>query len=395
MKSNHELIDLRSDTATLPTEEMLEAIKQARLGDDAYGEDPTVNKLQNMAAVMLGKEDALFVTSGTQANLISLLTNTKFGDRVILEAGSHICCYEKEGLLTFARLAPWLIKGNLGALHPRDIETILERRDIQRQRTTLVCIENTHNRSGGTIVSPAETKAIGEVTHNYGLGLYMDGARIFNAAVAMGIDVRAFTEHVDNLMFCLSKGLSCPVGSIIAGSQEFINRARKMRKILGGEMRQAGIVAAPGIIALEKMVDRLKEDHANARLLAEKLNRIDGIAVDMRRVQTNIVLANVSSLGVDSGQFVSELKEMNMLVIAVDAHSVRMVTHRGIEKDHIEKALSIIESLKVVKTSKQPRTTSYHRRTPLRFTRRAPFLDFSIRRSQPRLSFRLKGNLIP
>jgi threonine aldolase len=346
MEKNKEFIDLRSDTVTLPTEEMLEAIRHAELGDDVYGEDPTVNNLEEIAARKLGKEAALLVTSGTQANLVSLMSNTKRGDMVILEAESHIYWYEVGGLSSIAGLLPWPINSNLGALNPKDIEVAIRPKDIHYPDTTLICIENTHNRFGGTTISPNQIKAIKDIAKAHSLKLYMDGARIFNAAVAMKVDVKEFTRHVDNLMFCLSKGLSCPIGSIVVGSQEFIERARKTRKILGGGMRQAGVIAAPGIIALEKMINRLEDDHRNARLLAEGLAKIKGISINLETVQTNIVHFDVSGLGVASDQFIAELKGYNILALTRDKNRVRMVTHRGIEKEHIEKTLNAVESVK-------------------------------------------------
>lgn len=339
------IIDLRSDTVTLPTEEMLEAIRNAELGDDVYKEDPKVNKLEEMAAKKMGKEAALLVPSGTMANLVSVMSNTKRGDCVILEAESHMYWYEVGGLSAVAGLLPWPVKGNMGALDPRDVEAAVKPRNIHFPETTLVCIENTHNRAGGTIVTPEQIEALRKVAEKHGLILYMDGARIFNAAVALKIDVRELTRHVDNLMFCLSKGLSCPIGSVIVGDSGFIERAEKIRKMLGGGMRQAGIIAAPGIIALEKMVDRLEEDHRNARLLAEGLAKVEGLHVDLRRVQTNIVLIDVSGLGVDANIFIKKLKERFVLASYHSRSIIRMVTHRGIEREDIEKTLSIIEEL--------------------------------------------------
>ncbi|MCD6469189.1 low-specificity L-threonine aldolase [Candidatus Bathyarchaeota archaeon] len=340
-----EVIDLRSDTVTLPTEEMLEAIRNAELGDDCYKEDPTVNRLEEMAAKKMGKEAALLVPSGTMANLVSVMSNTKRGDCVILEAESHIYWYEVGGMSAIAGVLPWPIKGNMGALDPKDVEAAIKPKNIHFPETTLVCIENTHNRAGGTIITPQQIEALSKVTREYGLKLYMDGARIFNAAVALKVDVREFTRHVDNLMFCLSKGLSCPIGSVIVGDSEFIEKARKIRKMLGGGMRQAGIIAAPGIIALEKMIDRLEEDHRNARLLAEGIAKIDGLYVDLRRVQTNMVLIDVSGLGIDADTFINKLREKGVLALSHSRTTVRMVTHRGIEREHIEKALTIIEDV--------------------------------------------------
>ena len=343
--STKEVIDLRSDTVTLPTEEMLEAIRHAELGDDVFREDPTVNRLEEMAAEKMGKEAALLVTSGTQANLVSLMSNTRRGELVILEAEAHMYWYEVGGISAIAGLLPWPLKSQFGALDPKDVEVAIRPRNIHFPEPTLICVENTHNRHGGTIITPDQIKAISEVAKAHGLRLYMDGARIFNAAVALKVDVKEFTRHVDNLMFCLSKGLSCPVGSVVVGTREFIDKARKVRKVLGGGMRQAGIIAASGIIALEKMIDRLEEDHRNARRLAEGIAKIEGIVVDMERVQTNMVLFDISGLGVADELFLLKLKENGVLALTNAKNKVRMVTHRGIEKEHIEKAVVAVENV--------------------------------------------------
>lgn len=340
-----EIIDLRSDTVTQPTEEMLDAIRHAELGDDVFGEDPTVNRLEVLGAERMGKEAALFVTSGTQANLISLMSNTECGELVILESESHIYWYEVGGISLIAGLLPWPVKSSLGALAPEDVETAIRPQNIHFPEPALVCLENTHNRHGGTIITPDQIRAIKEVAQAHGLKLYLDGARIFNAAVALKVDVKEFTKHVDNLMFCLSKGLCCPVGSLLVGTSEFIERARKLRKVLGGGMRQAGIIAAPGIVALETMVDRLAEDHRNARCLAEEIAKIEGIEIDLSRVQTNIVCFDVSDLVIATDLFISKLKQKGILVLALAENKVRMVTHRGIEKEHVEKAIAAIESV--------------------------------------------------
>jgi threonine aldolase len=244
-----------------------------------------------------------------------------------------------------AGLLPWTVKSQFGTFDPRDVEAAIRPRNIHFPEPALVCVENTHNRHGGTIVTPKQLGAISEVVKAHGLRLYMDGARIFNAAVALKLDVREFTRHVDNLMFCLSKGLSCPVGSLVVGTEEFIEKARKTRKILGGGMRQAGIIAAPGIVALERMVDRLAEDHANAKRLAEGLAKIDRISVDMERVQTNIVLFDISGLGVADDQFILKLQEKGVLALTHGKNIVRMVTHRGIEREHIEKAVAAVKAV--------------------------------------------------
>lgn len=340
-----EIIDFRSDTVTLPTEEMLEAIRQAELGDDVFGEDLTVNRLEKLAAEKMGKEAALLVTSGTQANLISLMCNTKRGSLVILEAESHIYWYEVGGISMIAGLLPWPVKSPFGALNPQDVEAAIQPKNIHFAEPAVICIENTHNRQGGTIIIPDQIKALSEVAHYHGLKLYMDGARIFNAAVGLKVDIKEFTKHVDNLMFCLSKSLCCPVGSVLVGTCEFIEKARKLRKILGGGMRQAGIIAAPGIVALEKMIDRLEEDHGNARCLAEGISEIGKIQIDLSRVQTNIVCFEVGGLGLSAKLFVSKLKEDGILALTMGNKNVRMVTHKGIEEEHVKKAIAVIEKI--------------------------------------------------
>ncbi len=337
------IVDLRSDTVTLPTDDMLEAIKTAELGDDVYGEDSTVNALEELAAEKTGKEAALLVTSGTQGNLVSLLSHARRGEELILEAESHIYYYEVGGVSAVAGLIPRPIKGRKGTLDPTHVEAAIRPRDIHQPKTTLLCIENTHNRAGGTVLSPDIMASLEEVARRRGLSVHLDGARIFNAAVALKADVKDFTRHVDSIMFCLSKGLSAPVGSLVAGDESFIEKARKSRKMLGGGMRQAGIIAAPGLIALEKMVDRLEEDHRNARYLAEGLSKIEGIEVDLNSVQTNIVVSNVRKLGSSSTAFVEALNERGVKALNFGDFTVRMVTHRGILEEDIKYTLSIIK----------------------------------------------------
>ncbi|MBO3803427.1 MAG: aminotransferase class I/II-fold pyridoxal phosphate-dependent enzyme [Candidatus Brockarchaeota archaeon] len=330
------IVDLRSDTVTLPTEEMIEAIGRAKLGDDVFGEDPTVRKLEELAAEKMGKESALLVTSGTQANLSSLMALAKKGDEVILEAESHIYHYEVGGLSAVAGLVPRPLRGSRGCLDPQDVEDAIRPKDIHHPETTLVCLENTHNRAGGAVLRPSSIKAVHDVALSHGLRLYLDGARIFNAAVALGVDVKEIAKHADSLMFCLSKGLSAPIGSVVVGGSEFVEKARKIRKMLGGGMRQAGIIAAPGIVALEKMVERLREDHENAKLLAMGLERFEGIYLE-RPVETNIVIFSVR--GFDPRQLVQKLAEKGVKALAIDKKRVRMVTHRGVERGDIEYSL--------------------------------------------------------
>jgi len=335
------IVDLRSDTVTLPTEEMLEAIRTAELGDDVFGEDPTVRRLEELAAERMGKESALLVTSGTQANLVSLMAQTKRGDEVILEAECHTYYYEVGGISAVAGLIPRPLKGTRGSLDPQDVERAIRPKNIHFPETALVCLENTHNRAGGVIIPPSEIEKVHDVTRSHGLQLYMDGARVFNAAVALGIDVKEITKHVDSMMFCLSKGLSAPVGSIVVGSGQFIERARKVRKMLGGGMRQAGIIAAPGIIALEKMVGRLREDHDNAKYLAQGLVKLDGISLDPHSVQTNIVNFGLKIPGINAEQIVSRLAVKGVRTLSIDSDRMRAVTHRGIGRDDIQYAIGV------------------------------------------------------
>ena len=338
------IVDLRSDTVTLPTQEMLEAIRNAKLGDDCFREDPTVDRLEKLAAEKMGKEEALLTTSGTQANLVSLMSQTTRGDEVILEAESHIYYYEEGGFSALAGLTPRLVNGHMGIMAPMDIEEALFRHKVL-PHAGVICIENTHNRAGGTVWTPSQIKAVCDLAKTQGLRVHMDGARIFNAAVALGLNVQEFTRQVDTLMFCLSKGLSAPIGSIVVGEHEFINRARRYRRMLGGGMRQAGIIAAAGIVAIERMVDRLKEDHANAKLLAFGLSRIRGIEIELSRVQTNIVGYDVSGLGVDGRRWAAELSKHGVRAHFRESGKVRMVTHRGIEKEDIEYTLSTCEKV--------------------------------------------------
>ena len=339
------IVDLRSDTVTLPTEEMLEAMRTAPLGDDVYGEDPTVNRLEELAAKKMGKDAALLTTSGTQANLVSAMSQTTRGDEVILEAEAHMYYYEVGAFSALGGLVARLVKGNMGIMSPQDIEQVLRPPNIHFPPTSLICIENTHNRAGGTIWSPTDVNKVYDLAKAHHLRVHMDGARVFNAAVGLGVDVREFTRHVDTLMFCLSKGLSAPIGSMVVGEQSFIDRARRYRKMLGGGMRQAGVIAAAGIIAIEKMVDRLKDDHTNAKILATGLSKIPGITVDMARVQTNIVIYDVGGLGTDGKRWVTELGKHGVKAGAQEFGRVRMVPHRGIEKEDIEYALTVAEKV--------------------------------------------------
>ena len=346
IKINLEKIDLRSDTVTLPTDEMREAMKNAEVGDDVYKEDPTINRLEDLAAKKLKKEAALFVSSGTMGNLIAILTHCQRGEEVILEAESHFYYYETGGISAIAGVTPRLIVGNKGVPNPQDIEKAFREENIQYPKTTLICLENTHNRAGGTIIPLEVTEEICRIAHQRNILVHLDGARIFNAAIALNIEPALLAKDVDSVMFCLSKGLSAPVGSILAGSKEFIQRARKNRKMLGGGMRQAGILAAAGIIAIENMVERLEEDHKNARILGEGLADIGGgIKVDLETVQTNMVNFDLQDSGMNTAQFLPKLAKYNILGAPRPPTKVRLVTHYGINKEDIYKTIEVIREI--------------------------------------------------
>ena len=338
-------IDLRSDTVTLPTREMRQAMMEAEVGDDVYGEDPTVNRLQALAAELTGKEAALFVTSGTQGNMVSLLSHCGRGDEVIVGDRSHTYLYEQGGMAQLGGIHPRVIPNRPdGTLDPEDIVNAIRPNNIHFPRTRLVVLENTHNFCYGSPLTPEYTRTIGELVHERGLKLHIDGARIFNAAVALGVDVKELAAPADSITFCLSKGLSAPVGSVVCGSREFIEEAKRVRKVLGGGMRQAGVIAAAGIVALAQMVDRLAEDHANARRLAEGLARIPGFEVELERIRTNIVYFDVVN-GATAAEVAERAKEAGVLVLALGPYRIRAVTHYGIEAHHIDEALNVFEHI--------------------------------------------------
>jgi threonine aldolase len=338
-------IDLRSDTVTRPTEAMYAAIASAPVGDDVMGEDPTVRRLEEMAATRLGKEAGLLLPSGTMANLAALMTHTRRGDEVILEAESHIFYYEAAGMAVAGSLMPRTLRGQHGVLDAADVGAAIRTEDVHFPRTGLVCLENTHNRAGGTVTSVEQTRAVCAVAHAAGVPVHVDGARIFNAALALGVDAATLVADADSAMFSLSKGLSAPVGSVLVGSATFITAARRARKLLGGGMRQAGILAAAGIVALEQMVDRLAEDHAHARLLAQLLATVPGVTIDLKSVQTNIVNLRTQPSGLEAPAFAAQLRERSVLAGARDQWTIRMVTHRHISAADVEAAAEAIRAV--------------------------------------------------
>jgi threonine aldolase len=337
-------IDLRSDTVTHPTSTMRDAVSTAAVGDDVYGEDPSVNRLERLAADKLGKEAAVFVTSGTMGNLVAILTHAQRGDEVIVGDKSHTLINEVGGAAGLGGVQLRPVRNDArGLIDPADLRATIRGEDLHYPRTALVCLENTHNRCNGAALSADEMHPIAATAHERGIPLHVDGARIFNAAVALGVDPADLVGEADSVQFCLSKGLSAPVGSLIVGSAEFISRARKFRKMVGGGMRQAGIVAAAGIVALEEMVDRLAEDHTNARTLAAGLAAIPGIVVDPTVVETNILFYRLD--GMPLPDFVASMKQSGILV-----GPGRMVTHYGVSAEDVE---MVVEQARAVLASPQ------------------------------------------
>ena len=340
------MIDLRSDTVTLPTPAMRRAMAEAQVGDDVYGEDPTVNRLQELAAERMGTEAALFVVSGTMANLVSILSHCGRGDEVIMGHLSHTFLYEAGGSAVLGGVHHYTVPNQAdGTLRLEDIEAAIRPDNVHFPRTRLICLENTHNRCGGVALTPEYTDAVCELAHGHGLRVYLDGARIFNAAIALGVDVRELTRNVDSVSFCLSKGLSAPVGSLVCGSADFIAEALRWRKMVGGGMRQCGVLAAAGIVALEEMVDRLAEDHINARRLAEGIAGLPGIEIDPAEIQTNLVYFAVVSERISASQLVTALDERGIKVSALDPTHIRAVTHYGIDAADIEATIAAIDEV--------------------------------------------------
>ncbi len=339
-------VDLRSDTVTLPTPAMREAMYHAELGDDVMGEDPTVNRLQEMAAQMMGKEAALFVPSGTMGNLVAQLTHCGRGNGAIMGDSSHTFLNEGGGSSALGGVyvvsVPTLTDGTI---EPAIIEAAIPTPDVHHVRVKVVCLENTHNYKGGVPLDAAYTATVADLAHRHGMSLHLDGARIFNAALALGVEAKVLAAPADSVMFCLSKGLSCPVGSMLCGSAEFIERALPMRKMVGGGMRQAGVLAAAGIVALEQMVDRIQEDHDNARLLAEGIDAIPGLCLDQESVRSNIVIFKLVAGSMTADQYRERLRDEGVWMSAIRSRRIRAVTHYGIERADIEYALQVMRSV--------------------------------------------------
>jgi threonine aldolase len=342
--ANQNVIDLRSDTVTKPTAAMRAAMAAAEVGDDVYGEDPTVNRLEQRAAELFGREASIFVPTGTMGNQIAIRLHTQHGQEVICEAKSHILDWEMAMVSAFSGCVPRTVEGDRGVLLWESIRRAIAPKIYYRAPTGLIALENTHNMAGGTVTSLEVFEEIWEGAREAKLPVHLDGARVFNAATALRVDVATLTRGFDTVMFCLSKGLGAPVGSMLVGSREAIERARVFRKSLGGGMRQAGVLAAAGLIALEEMPKRLGEDHANARLLAEAIAHCDAAEIDPTEVQTNIVIFTLRDDG-DAAALVRALREKGVLASAIGPHAVRLVTHYDVSQKDCERAASVLERL--------------------------------------------------
>src|SRR5580692_5857882 len=339
------IVDLRSDTVTRPTLEMRRAMAEAAVGDDVYGEDPTVNRLEKRAAEIFGKEAALFVPTGCMGNLIAIKTWTHHGDEVICDEKSHVNLYELASMSAIAGCVPRIARGVDGILSWKLIEEVIRPKIYYDSQTALICLENTHNMAGGTLY---ETVAVDEIcrhAHEAGLKVHLDGARIFNAAVALDESVAAMTKNLDSVMFCMSKGLGAPVGSMIVGSEAFIEKARIYRKMFGGGMRQAGVIAAAGLIALEKSPGRLHVNHENAQLLAKGIAAMPGLKIDPAKVRSNIVIFDCEGTGKNAVELCDLLREQEIWALDTATYSVRFVTHSDVDRAACARALVALEEI--------------------------------------------------
>jgi threonine aldolase len=340
-----EFIDLRSDTVTRPTPDMRKAMAEAEVGDDVFGEDPTVNTLQEKVACLLGKEDALFVPSGTMANQLSIKSHTQPGDEVIIESSSHPYNFEGGAGAALSGIQFHCLKGTRGILDGSQIEEAIRPADHHFPVTKLVCLENTHNRGGGTIYPLEKMADIYRLAQSKGLLVHLDGARLWNASVAMGIKPREYAQWADSVSVCLSKGLGAPIGSLVAGPKLFIDRVHRFRKMFGGGMRQVGIIAAAGIYALDHHLERLKEDHQNAKRLAVGLKELKGVSIEPKHVETNIVIFDIADTGMTASQVAEAIKKEGVLIHAFGKTQIRLVTHLDVSNDDIEGALKAIEKV--------------------------------------------------
>ncbi len=339
-----EISDFRSDTVTRPTESMRRAMTEAVVGDDVLGDDPTVLKLEEIAAGLMGKEKALFVPSGTMGNSIAAKVWTRELEEVIVEARSHIFNMESTHLTFISRVTPRPLASRRGAMDPDEVEANIKKPSVHIPRTSLICVENSHNNWSGAVVPLENLKSLRAVASRHQVKIHLDGARIFNASTASGIPVKEYAVLADSVMFCLSKGLSAPVGSMLAGPGEFIDQARRVRKALGGGMRQAGVLAAPGIIALTEMIGRLGEDHARAKILAAALSQRPGIKLNPDEIETNIVIFKFSHPRISVSELLAELGKRRILAMATSA-GIRFVTHKDIDDEDLDRAITAFKEI--------------------------------------------------
>ncbi len=338
--------DFRSDTVTKPTDEMREAMRNAVVGDDVLGDDPTVKKLEEIAAKKVGKEAAIYVPSGTMGNAIAVKVWTNEGEEVIVEEKSHIYNFESGHLAFISRVIPRPLPSDRGVYYLERLKAAVnKRKDYHVPQPTLITLENTHNFWGGAVIPLEHFKGIREIADRKGIRVHLDGARIFNASIATGIPAYEYASYVDSIMFCLSKGLGAPVGSMLAGPADFIEKARHVRKMLGGGMRQVGVIAAAGIIALQKMVDRLSEDHRRAKTLAYALSEMPGIEIDPENIETNIIFFKVKREDLTAPELVEKLKEHGVLALSMSDEDIRMVTHKDVDDGDIRHAIETFKKI--------------------------------------------------
>lgn len=341
-----EIIDLRSDTVTTPTPEMREAMYYAKIGDDVYKEDPTVVELEQLGANLLGKEAGLFLPSGTMGNQAAVMAWTQRGNEVILEAESHMYYYEVGGLAVLSGVQVRTVKGERGVMNPEEVERAIRPSNIHFPETALICLENTHNRGGGKVIPLDNMKAIFEIAKSYNLPVHLDGARIFNASIYLKLEASELAKYADSVMFCLSKGLSAPIGSLLVGSAPFIKLARKFRKMLGGGMRQVGVIASAGVVALKTMIYRLQEDHDNAKILAEGLQGIPYLQVNPSEVETNMVIIKLVRTNISANILEQALNQKGVFCNATGPSTIRLVTHKDINRQQILRSIDIFKGLK-------------------------------------------------
>jgi threonine aldolase len=339
-----EISDFRSDTVTRPTESMRRAMAEAAVGDDVLGDDPTVEKLEELSAGIMGKEAALFVPSGTMGNSVAAKVWTRELEEVIVEARSHIYNMESTHLTFISRVTPRPLSSRRGAMSPEEVEANIKIPSVHIPRTSLICVENSHNNWSGAVLPLDNLRKIRAVADSHRLKVHLDGARIFNASAASGVPVKEYAALVDSVMFCLSKGLAAPVGSMLAGPGDFIDQARRVRKALGGGMRQAGVLAAPGIIALTEMTGRLGEDHARAKKLATAISQLPGLKLDPVEIETNIIIFGFSHPRLSVDNFLAELRKRRVLALAIGT-GIRFVTHKDIDDEDVDRAIAAFKEI--------------------------------------------------